>query len=495
MKIKKTKSQHASTHLLDEETVDLDQIDFSSEILSILPTNLVRKYGVLPIAFDEHSLTVAPRDSLNAQTAHDLRFACQKEIRTVKAPVDQVEILIKKYYDHAPLNRTYKNHIEKVKEPPVVEYVNKILEHAVKNRSSDIHFEPFENEFKIRYRVDGVLHDIPSPPQHLATAIISRLKVMAHLNIAEQRSPQDGRFQTEFEHHPIDFRVSTLPTQHGESLVLRILDRNVMNLTLEQLGMSDFVYERVRSLLHKPNGIFIVTGPTGSGKTTTIYSCLNKLNSSSIKILTAEDPIEYELDGIQQISINEDIGLTFAHLLRSFLRHDPDKMLVGEIRDFETAQMAIQASLTGHLVLTSLHTNDSTGAITRLTDMGVESFLISATLEAVLAQRLVRKICPSCKTIYHPNLSLLTQLDLERENVFYHGQGCEHCMNTGYRGRFGIYELLEMNDVIRQLIHQKTSSVKIRQKAVEMGMTTLREDGIRRSLDGLTTLQEILKYT
>src|SRR3954467_15489560 len=337
------------------------------------------------------------------------------------------------------------------------------------------------------------------PPRHLALPVISRAKVMANMNIAERRLPQDGRIQKNVAGRNIDMRVSTLPTQFGESVVLRVLDRSTVNLDLEALGMPDYIHDYIVDVINRPNGIFIVTGPTGSGKTTTLYSCLRKINTIDSKLLTAEEPVEYDLDGIVQVPVNESIGLTFARILRAFLRQDPDRIMVGETRDLETAQIAIQASLTGHLVFTTLHTNDSPGAVTRLIDMGVEPFLISSTLEAVLGQRLLRTICPNCRTTYQPNESLLDQLGLSRRDIgdrnLYYGKGCDACNNTGYKGRKGIYELLKMSDPVRELINERASTVVLKQKAIELGMVTLRQDGLRSIFEGDTTIEEVLKYT
>jgi type IV pilus assembly protein PilB len=333
----------------------------------------------------------------------------------------------------------------------------------------------------------------------LAIPLTSRVKVMANLNIAERRVPQDGRIQTLLAGRQVDLRVSTLPTQYGESVVLRVLDRSVVNLDLEKLGIPKHIFDYICETIEKPNGIFIVTGPTGSGKTTTLYSCLGRVNTIDTKILTVEDPVEYELEGIIQVPANESIGLTFARALRAFLRQDPDKILVGETRDLETAQIAIQASLTGHLVMTSLHTNDAAGAVTRLLDMGVEPFLMSATMEGVLAQRLLRRVCKECRTPFRPKEDVLTQLGLSASEIgdqsFYFGKGCETCNGTGYKGRVGIYELLDVREPIRQLINERAPSVVIRQKGIELGMTTLRQDGIRNLLEGHTTIEEVLKYT
>ena len=374
-----------------------------------------------------------------------------------------------------------------------------ILYQAIQDRASDIHFEPFEHEFKIRYRVDGALYEMSPPPRHLALPVISRVKVMANLNIAERRLPQDGRIQRSIADRAVDLRVSTLPTQYGESVVLRVLDRSSVNLDLEALSMPPYIYNYLLETIEKPNGIFIVTGPTGCGKTTTLYACLRKINTVESKLLTAEDPVEYDIEGLMQVPVNENIGLNFARVLRAFLRQDPDRIMVGETRDLETAQIAIQASLTGHLVFTTLHTNDSSGAVTRLIDMGVEPFLISSSLEAVLAQRLIRRICTNCRTAYEPKEELLTQLGLSPHEIgdknFYYGTGCDMCNQTGYKGRKGIYELLEISDPIRELINQRAPSIVVKQKAVELGMVTLREDGLRSIYDGDTTIEEVLKYT
>ena len=382
---------------------------------------------------------------------------------------------------------------------PIIRFVDLILYQAIQDRASDIHFEPFENEFKIRYRVDGALYEMSPPPRHLALPVISRVKVMANMNIAERRLPQDGRIQKQIAGRSVDLRVSTLPTQFGESLVLRVLDRSIVNLDLEALGMPDYIYNFLLEMIERPNGIFIATGPTGSGKTTTLYSCLRKINTIDSKLITAEEPVEYDLEGIVQVPVNEAIGLTFARVLRHFLRQDPDRIMVGETRDLDTAQIAIQASLTGHLVFTTLHTNDAPGAITRLIDMGVEPFLISSTLEAVLGQRLLRSICSHCRAPYPPNDSLLAELGISRrdlgEKQFFYGKGCEICNNTGYKGRKGIYELLRITDPIRELINERAPTVTIKQKAIELGMIALRQDGLRSIFAGDTTVEEVLKYT
>jgi len=504
------------------EIVDLSAFDGSSHTLHLLPGGLARLHGALPVGHAENTIYVALVDPLNPQTAEDLRFALGREIQVVVAPSARVRELILQHYGAetstiedvlAQLGENTEITLDEVGEDdfnaqaaaqeanaaPIIRFVDLILDKAVSARASDIHFEPFENEFKIRYRVDGALYEMDPPPRKLALPVISRVKVIANLNIAERRLPQDGRILRVVNGNPIDLRVSTLPTAFGESVVLRVLDRSSANLELENLGMPDDIYDYILEVIEKPNGIFIVTGPTGSGKTTTLYSCLRKINTIDSKLLSAEDPVEYEIDGIIQVPVNEAIGLSFSRLLRAFLRQDPDRILVGETRDTETAQIAIQASLTGYLVFTTLHTNDSTGAVTRLVDMGVEPFLISASLECVLAQRLIRKICPECRAPYEPTESVLRSLGLTPHDIgdknFYYGKGCDACNHTGYKGRKGIYELLKITDPLRDLINNRAPTVLIRQKAIELGMTTLREDGLRSIYDGITTIEEVVKYT
>ena len=494
---------------------DLSGIEFSPELLAKIPPHTARNLGALPVAADGATLTVALVDPLAPQAIEDLRFATGMEVVQVVAPPEQIQPLVEKHYGTAETNiEELISELENTPETaleaegidlneagsaPIVKYVNTVIARAIQAKASDIHFEPFEKEFKIRYRVDGALYEMAPPPRRLAVPLTSRIKVMANLNIAERRVPQDGRIQTVLGGRNVDLRVSTLPTQYGESVVLRVLDRSVVNLELEKLGIPKAIFDYVCETIEKPNGIFIVTGPTGSGKTTTLYSCLGRVNTIDTKILTVEDPVEYELEGIIQVPANEGIGLTFARALRAFLRQDPDKILVGETRDLETAQIAIQASLTGHLVMTSLHTNDAAGAVTRLLDMGVEPFLMAATMEGVLAQRLLRRICKDCRTPFRPKEEVMAQVGLTPSELgdrpFYFGKGCETCNGTGYRGRVAIYELLDIREPIRQLINERAPSVVIRQKGIELGMTTLRQDGIRNILEGNTTLEEVLKYT
>ena len=370
---------------------------------------------------------------------------------------------------------------------------------AIKDQASDIHFEPFEDEFKIRVRADGVLYEMVPPPRHLANAIVSRIKVMSDLDIAERRLPQDGRIELNVGGNPVDLRVSVLPTMFGEAVVMRVLDRTVVQLDLNKIGMDAGTLGKFREIIKTPNGIVLVTGPTGSGKTTTLYSALNELNDIETKIITTEDPIEYDIDGIVQVPVNPDIDVTFANVLRAILRHDPDDILVGEIRDFETAEIAIQSALTGHLVFSTLHTNDAPSSITRLLDMGVPSFLITATVEAILAQRLVRRICTECRTEFEPSDELLMELQLPIEQArrykFYYGKGCARCNNGGYKGRCGLYELLIMTDEIRDMISNNANVDEIRNFARTQGMTTLREAGLKLIFDGVTTIDEVVRET
>jgi type IV pilus assembly protein PilB len=504
---------------LGAEFVDLTGREIEPEVLRFIPTGLARLHGALPIEMSGNALRVALVDPFELRAAEDLRFALGREIQFVVSPTEQIEDLIKQYYgtDTTSMEEVLKQLGEtgellqlgeedgeaaveaEANATPIIRFVDLILYQAIQDRASDIHFEPFENEFKIRYRVDGALYEMSPPPRHLALPVISRVKVMANMNIAERRLPQDGRIQKHIAGRNVDLRVSTLPTQFGESLVLRVLDRSIVNLDLEALGMPDYIYNYLLEIIHRPNGIFIATGPTGSGKTTTLYSCLRKINTIDSKLLTAEEPVEYDLEGIVQVPVNEAIGLTFARILRSFLRQDPDRIMVGETRDLETAQIAIQASLTGHLVFTTLHTNDASGAITRLIDMGVEPFLISSTLEAVLGQRLLRSICSRCRIAYRPSDAVLGELEISRkdtgEKQFYYGKGCDACNHTGYKGRKGIYELLKITDPIRELINQRAPTVTLKQKAIELGMVTLRHDGLRSIFAGDTTIEEVLKYT
>ncbi|PAW69806.1 MAG: pilus assembly protein PilB [Verrucomicrobiia bacterium Tous-C5FEB] len=498
---------------LGAQMVDLRDWTPTEAILALVPAGTARLHGALPIQFDEAGLHVALVDPLNPQTVEDLRFSIGREIVLVVAPDYLVEAKINECYggegkamedilsqlEIGGEGRSEADLESEANSAPIIRYVDLVLYQAIKEKASDIHFEPFEDEFKIRYRVDGALYEMAPPPIHLALPILSRVKVMSNMNIAERRVPQDGRIVKQIGERQVDMRVSSLPTHHGESIVLRVLDRSSVNLSLENLGLPEYIYDYITETIEKPNGIFIVTGPTGAGKTTTLYAALRRINTIDAKLLTAEDPVEYDIDGIVQIPINEAIGLDFPRVLRAFLRQDPDRIMIGEMRDKETATIGIQAALTGHLVLSTLHTNDAPGAVTRLVDMGCEPFLVGASLEGVLAQRLVRTICKECKSPYEPNEAILSQLGISAHELgdkqFFTGAGCDVCGQTGYKGRRGLYELLNITDPIRELITARAPTVVIKQKAVELGMNTLREDGLRNIYLGNTSIEEVLKYT
>jgi type IV pilus assembly protein PilB len=498
---------------LGAQMVDLRDWTPPEAILALVPAGTARLHGALPIQFDEAGLHIALVDPLNPQTVEDLRFSIGREIVLVVAPDYLVEAKINECYggegkamedilsqlEIGGEGRSEADLESEANSAPIIRYVDLVLYQAIKEKASDIHFEPFEDEFKIRYRVDGALYEMAPPPIHLALPILSRVKVMSNMNIAERRVPQDGRIVKQIGERQVDMRVSSLPTHHGESIVLRVLDRSSVNLSLENLGLPEYIYDYITETIEKPNGIFIVTGPTGAGKTTTLYAALRRINTIDAKLLTAEDPVEYDIDGIVQIPINEAIGLDFPRVLRAFLRQDPDRIMIGEMRDKETATIGIQAALTGHLVLSTLHTNDAPGAVTRLVDMGCEPFLVGASLEGVLAQRLVRTICKECKSPYEPNEAILSQLGISAHELgdkqFFTGAGCDVCGQTGYKGRRGLYELLNITDPIRELITARAPTVVIKQKAVELGMNTLREDGLRNIYLGNTSIEEVLKYT
>lgn len=498
---------------LHTSMVDLRDWNPSEALLALVPAGTARLHGALPVNFNENGLYVVLVDPLNPQTAEDLHFALGREINVVVAPDYLVEAKINECYGGegkamedilnqfvvAGESLSVTDLESEANSAPIIRYVDLVLYQAIKEKASDIHFEPFEKDFRIRYRVDGALYEMAPPPIHLALPIISRVKVMANMNIAERRLPQDGRIVKQVGDKQVDMRVSSLPTHHGESIVLRVLDRSSVNLSLENLGLTDHIYNYITETIEKPNGIFIVTGPTGAGKTTTLYAALRRINTIDAKLLTAEDPVEYDIDGIIQIPINEAIGLDFPRILRAFLRQDPDRIMIGEMRDKETATIGIQAALTGHLVLSTLHTNDAPGAVTRLVDMGCEPFLVSASLEGILAQRLVRTICKDCRTTYEPNEAILNQLGISAHELgdkeFFTGAGCEICGQSGYRGRRGLYELLNITDPIRELITSRAPTVVLKQKAIELGMNTLREDGLRSIYLGQTTIEEVLKYT
>ena len=512
--VERKKLLECVAEFLNYEFVAIPPANIADDILKQLRPSLARNYGVVPIEASDTSISVLAKDPFNNSIIDDLTFTLNKDVVVKVMDPDLIDNLIVQSYGEE--NSSIDDLISEISdvgfdengdidiadmanETPIIRFVNLVLQQAIRDKASDIHFEPFEDMFRIRYRIDGALYEMAPPPKSLALPVISRIKVLANLNIAEQRIPQDGRIKMSISGRPVDLRVSTLPTQFGESVVLRILDKSVVNLDLEKLSMPDDLVENIRRLVKLPNGIFIVTGPTGSGKTTTLYSALREVNTVDIKSLTSEDPVEYEIDGIMQVQINHQVGLDFARCLRAFLRQDPDKIMVGEIRDLETAQIAVQASLTGHVVLATLHTNDSPGAITRLVDMGLEPFLIAASLEGVLGQRLVRRICPTCRTAYEPDQEIIDMLGVDpieiADKQFYYGKGCAECAGSGYRGRQGLFELLVVNDALRDLITARAPTLVLKQKAIELGMRTLRDDGLRAIFDGATTVEEVLKYT
>jgi type IV pilus assembly protein PilB len=502
--------------------VNLQEVKPQPEALQLVPETMANVYKIVPLSFKDKVLTIAIGDPNNLAALDDLRNllnitevqayltmpqAITEALGKIYAGKEESIIdIIQEIENNPELGKRkaetsidLEDMLEMANEAPVRKLINMVFLLAIKDHASDIHFEPFEEEYKMRYRCDGVLYEMVPPPRHLASAISSRIKVMSNLDIAERRLPQDGRIELNVGGNPVDMRVSVLPTMFGESVVIRVLDRTVVSLDLNKIGMPPEMLAQFRQLIAKPNGIILVTGPTGAGKTTTLYSALNELNVISEKIITTEDPVEYDIDGIIQCQINHDIGLTFASALRAILRHDPDKILVGEIRDLETAQIAVQASLTGHIVFSTLHTNDAPSAVTRLRDMGLEPYLITATVEGILAQRLVRKICEDCRTEFEPSAEMLMELGLRPEDVkgkkFYYGRGCDRCNNTGHKGRTGIYELVVVNDDIRDMISNGASTDELRAACIRHGMVSLRESGLRAIYNGVTTIEEVVRET
>lgn len=503
--------------------INLGETTIPPKVLELVPETMASVYKIMPVSLQDNVLTVAMADPQNLAALDDLRNFLGYDVRGAVSSLAEVEASIERHY--ATSEDDMENLMDQLEEievgtkslnvavgaydiggedeitssHPIRKLLNMVMLLAIKDQASDIHFEPFEDEFKIRVRADGVLYEMVPPPRHLAAAIVSRIKVMANLDIAERRLPQDGRIELNVGGNPVDLRVSVLPTMFGEAVVMRVLDRTVVQLDLNKIGMDPTTLTRFREMIFRPNGIVLVTGPTGSGKTTTLYSALNELNDIETKLITTEDPIEYDIDGLIQVPINSDIDVTFAAALRAILRHDPDKILVGEIRDYETAEIAIQSALTGHLVFSTLHTNDAPSAVTRLRDMGVPAFLITATVEAVLAQRLVRRICVECRTEFDPSDELLMELQLpieqSRKYKFYYGKGCQRCNNAGYKGRTGLYELLEVNDDIRDMVSSNASVDEMRNLARTHGMTTLREAGLKLIFDGVTTIDEVVRET
>ncbi|MCP4374563.1 MAG: Flp pilus assembly complex ATPase component [bacterium] len=507
------------------EAVDLDSTEIAPEVIGLIPPQMANAYKIIPLKYepDTKNLTIALASADNFNATDDLRTLMGYNVTAKIATQTQLRMALLKYYDVEPesigdlINEIagdehlaiisgggeHSIDLEELKEVadsnPVKRLVNMVLLEAIRNRASDIHFEPFEKEYFMRYRIDGMLYEMLPPPKSIAMAIASRIKVMSNLDIAERRLPQDGRIELIVGGRPVDLRVSILPTMFGESVVMRVLDRGNVNLDLERIGMREDDLQLFRQLIKRPNGIAIVTGPTGSGKTTSLYSALSELNTPDTKILTSEDPVEYDIDGLIQVQINDDIGLTFDRCLRSFLRQDPDIVLVGEVRDLETAEIAVQAALTGHLVFTTLHTNDAPSVIARLLDLGLEPFLITATVEGVVAQRLVRCICTRCKETYVPDESMLLELNLTPEDVkgrtFSRGVGCDYCRGTGYSGRMAIFEIMLYDDTIRNLVMERKSTNMLREAARKRGMRTLRESGLLAIYDGLTTIEEVVGQT
>ena len=514
---------HAMAGYLGTMVVSLRDREFPPDLLKIIPANIVRIYHCVPVAVNNATVQVALVNPLDPALADGIHFAIKRDVQVVVADPVEIEKAIDQYYGQEE-NEDFSKILKELgadqniarevseasatdnerlmanlaNEAPIVKFVDLVLSQAIQDRASDIHFEPFETEFRIRYRVDGALYEMSPPPKHLALPVISRLKIMSNLNISERRLPQDGRINYSVGNRQIDLRISTCRRNLANRSCCACSTARRSISKLNRWAFRNYVHDFMTEAIQRPNGIIIVTGPTGCGKTTTLYSCLRRINAIDSKLLTAEDPVEYDIEGIMQVAINEAAGMTFAKALRSFLRQDPDIIMVGEMRDLETAQIAVQASLTGHLVMSTLHTNDATGAVTRLIDMGMEPFLISSTLMAVLAQRLVRTICKNCQTPFEPTEDQLVLLNLSPldlgDKVFHYGRGCSACNDTGYKGRKGIFELLIISEAIRTLINERAPTVVLRQKAVELGMVTLREDGLRSIFEGDTTIEEIVKY-
>jgi len=501
--------------------IDLDEVEIDPELARAIPEHLAQRYKVIPVGQENNKLALAMVDPLNVFAIDDIRLITGFDIEPMISTEESIMRAINKQFgvtDLAEVHETVQDialsdfgdleqldeeeelELDKLKElvdeAPIVRVVNLIITQAINDKASDIHIEPRVKNVCVRYRIDGVLHEVMSPPKHIQAPMISRIKIMASLDIAERRIPQDGKIHLKHDNKEYDLRVSTLPTVHGEKVVMRILDKSAVMIGLDKLGLMPDTRAVFEDLVFKPYGMILVTGPTGSGKSTTLYTALNMLNSSEDNICTVEDPVEYQLPGINQVQINPKAGLTFGAALRSFLRQDPDIIMVGEIRDGETAQIAIESALTGHLVLSTLHTNDAAGAITRLIDMGIEPFLVASALVGVIAQRLVRRICPNCREAYTPPEEAVAKFGLNLADtniVFYHGRGCDHCKGTGYKGRSGIYEMMTVNENVRPLILRNAPTIEIKDAAIENGMVTLQEDGLRKVLEGTTTIEECLR--
>lgn len=491
------------------EAVDLAHAAPEAEALEAVDGSAAHAYGVLPLRVEAGTLVVALADPMNSAVIEDLAFTMGLQVRAVVADAGAIkERVLEHYGEEATLADAIRDAADAqldgdaesaASAMPVVRLLNSILQRAIRDRASDVHFETFEGVFRIRYRVDGSLYEVEAPPPHLALPLVSRIKVMADLDITETRVPQDGRIELSIDGRPVDLRVATLPGASGEGCVMRILDRSAVSLDLKALGLQPGDEAALRDMTRLPHGIVLVTGPTGSGKTTTLYAMLSEANTPETKIITVEDPVEYDIAGIVQVPIHDDIGVTYASVLRSILRQDPDKILVGEIRDRETGATAVEASLTGHTVFATIHTNDAPSTVTRLVDMGIEPFLVAATLESVVAQRLVRSVCPDCKVTYEPDEELLMDLgpdaDLVRGATLCYGKGCDACHHTGYRGRTGLFEIMNVDDEVRRLIEAGASIEEVREAAVAGGMETLREVGLRAAAEGRTTIEEVLRET
>jgi len=503
------------------DTINLSEYRVPEDIISLVPRHLARRFKIVPVYKQDNTLTVAISDPLDMDTVDTLRYMLKMNVEPVVASPDDIKMSLTRYYGSE--GDSVENMLQEITEgevelktpgqflgsaedvtateadAPIIKLVGLMIMEAFRNRSSDIHIEPLERRLRVRYRVDGVLHEVDNPPKRLQPSILSRIKIMAGMSIAEKRVPQDGRIQIPIMGRSLDLRVSCLPTNHGESIVMRILDKTSLMLGLGDLGFFSDDQAVMERLISLPDGIFLVTGPTGSGKTTTLYACLNSINKPDRKIITVEDPVEYQLAGINQVQVNADINLTFAAALRSILRQAPNIIMIGEIRDLETANIAVQSSLTGHLVFSTLHTNDAPSAVTRMIDMGVKPFLVASSVRAIMAQRLIRKVCPNCKQPYTPTDYEMRVLNLNPEEIknatLYHGRGCADCNRTGYRGRSGIYEIFLVDDEIRRLVYEKVSSTEVRARARELGMRTLREDGIRKIMAGVTTPEEVISIT
>lgn len=501
------------------ETVDLDDVNPSADSLKAIPGDEARRYKVLPLQIEGHDLDLAVGDPFDLDGVDTLGHVHSLTITPFLADPAQIKRRIDEFYEieqetevsellrqiegegaeSSNLHELAGAVAGDEKEGPILRYVQSIITEALQRRSSDIHLEPLERRFRVRYRIDGVLQEVENPPKRLQPSIISRIKIMANISIAEKRIPQDGRIRVTVGAKDIDLRVSSLPTAFGESIVMRILDKEGLKLGLPELGFLSDDQAMFEKLITLPDGILLVTGPTGSGKSTTLYSCLNYINHPDRKIITVEDPVEYQMTGINQVQVRREVGMGFAEALRAMLRQAPNIIMIGEIRDKETAEIAINASLTGHMVFSTLHTNDAPSAVSRLVDIGVKPFLVAASLRVAMAQRLVRQICVKCKTIYHPDLRELSSIGMTEEQAagsdFYHGKGCPHCMGTGHRGRKGIFEIFVVNDEIEHMIYENASIVDLRHKARDLGMRSMREDGIRKVLAGITTISEVVSIT